>query len=159
MARKKIEKGESPHIPDDAGFIENDFKKDDNEKEEKIEEVNDKKERINILKKFTKELLKKYGPIVRSVVLFGSTAREEWKGKSDIDVFVIIDDTRQKITPMAKDKIDAEMVKISKDIHSQLSVQQPYLLRAGEDHGNRFVALDPNIVSAKLVYGVGVFGR
>jgi predicted nucleotidyltransferase/uncharacterized protein (UPF0332 family) len=128
MARKKIEKDESPHIPDDAGFIENDFKKDDSEKEEKIEEVNDKKERINILKKFTKELLKKYGPIVRSVVLFGSTAREEWKGKSDIDVFVIIDDTRQKITPMAKDKIDAEMVKISKNIHSQLSVQQPYLL-------------------------------
>lgn len=128
MVRKKIEKDERPHIPDDAGFIENDFKKDDGEKEEKIEEVNDKKERINILKKFTKELLKKYGPIVRSVVLFGSTAREEWKGKSDIDVFVIIDDTRQKITPMAKDKIDAEMVKISKDIHSQLSVQQPYLL-------------------------------
>lgn len=128
MAGKKIEKDERPHIQDDDGFIENDFKKDDREKEEKIEEVNDKKERINILKKFTKELLKKYGPIVRSVVLFGSTAREEWKGKSDIDVFVIIDDTRQKITPMAKDKIDAEMVKISKNIHSQLSVQQPYLL-------------------------------
>ncbi|MCK4714859.1 MAG: nucleotidyltransferase domain-containing protein, partial [Candidatus Aenigmarchaeota archaeon] len=127
MVRKKIEKNERPHIQDD-GFIENDFKKDDGEKEEKIEEVNDKKERINILKKFTKELLKKYGPIVRSVVLFGSTAREEWKGKSDIDVFVIIDDTRQKVTPMAKDKIDAEMVKISKGIHSQLSVQQPYLL-------------------------------
>jgi predicted nucleotidyltransferase/uncharacterized protein (UPF0332 family) len=109
-------------------FIDGDFKERKEEKEDKIVEVKDKKERIEILKKFTKEILKKYGTIVRSVVLFGSTAREEWKGKSDIDVFVIIDDTRQKITPMAKDKIDREMVKISKDIHSQLSVQQPYLL-------------------------------
>ncbi len=127
MARKKLESEPKPHLPDDSGFIENDFKE-DQKKEEKIEEVNDKKERIDILKRFTKELLKKYGPVVRSVVLFGSTAREEWKGKSDIDVFVIVDDTKQKITPMSKDKIDAEMVKISKDIHSQLSVQQPYLL-------------------------------
>ena len=127
MARKKIiHKDETPQIKEGDGFIENDFKED--EPKDKIEEVNDKKERIDILKKFTKELLKKYGHIVRSVVLFGSTAREEWKGKSDIDVFVIVDDTRQKITPMAKDKIDAEMVKISKNIHSQLSVQQPYLL-------------------------------
>ncbi len=134
MASKKSIKAGNSDIPDDSGFVDNDFKEErkrdeeHDEKEEKIEEVNDKKERINILKKFTKELLKKYGPVVRSVVLFGSTAREEWKGKSDIDVFVIVDDTRQKITPMAKDKIDGDMVKISKGIHSQLSVQQPYLL-------------------------------
>ena len=96
--------------------------------EDKIVEVKDKKERIDILKRFTKQVLKKYGPLVRSVVLFGSTAREEWKGKSDIDVFVILDDTRQKMTPMIKDQIDGELVKIAKDIHSQLSVQQPYLL-------------------------------
>ena len=96
--------------------------------EDKIVEVKDKKERIDILKKFTKQVLKKYGPVVRSVVLFGSTAREEWKGKSDIDVFVILDDTRQKITPNIKSQIDGEMVKIARDIHSQLSVQQPYLL-------------------------------
>jgi predicted nucleotidyltransferase/uncharacterized protein (UPF0332 family) len=127
MAKKRLDKEPKLHIPDDSGFIENEFKEEPKQ-DEKIEEVKDKKERIDILKKFTKELLKKYGPVVRSVVLFGSTAREEWKGKSDIDVFVIIDDTRQKITPMAKDKIDSEMVRISKDIHSQLSVQQPYML-------------------------------
>lgn len=98
------------------------------EGEDKIEEVKDKKERIDILKKFTKLVLKKYGPLVRSVVLFGSTAREEWKGKSDIDVFVILDDTRQKITPTFKESVDGELVKIAKGIHSQLSVQQPYLM-------------------------------
>ena len=97
-------------------------------KEDKITEVKDKKERIDILKRFTKEVLKLYGPSVRSVVLFGSTAREQWEGKSDIDVFVIFDDTRQKITPMMKDKIDGDLVRIAKDIHPQLSVQQPYLM-------------------------------
>ncbi|MCD6496530.1 MAG: nucleotidyltransferase domain-containing protein [Candidatus Aenigmarchaeota archaeon] len=118
---------------DESAFIDDDFGKDEKRKrkpedKDKIVEVNNKEERIEILKKFTKEILKKYGQIVRSVVLFGSTARDEWKGKSDIDVFVIIDDTRQKITPMAKDKMDRELVDISKDIHPQLSVQQPYLL-------------------------------
>jgi uncharacterized protein (UPF0332 family)/predicted nucleotidyltransferase len=101
---------------------------DGEDKKEEIEEIKDKKERIDILKRFTKEVLKKYGPLVRSVVLFGSTAREEWKGKSDIDVFVIMDDTRQKITPSLKENMDIELVKIAKGIHSQLSVQQPYLL-------------------------------
>ena len=101
---------------------------DEDPKEEKITEVKDKKERIDILKRFTKEVLKLYGPSVRSVVLFGSTAREQWEGKSDIDVFVIFDDTRQKITPMMKDKIDGDLVRIAKDIHPQLSVQQPYLM-------------------------------
>jgi len=128
MAAKKRNISEDSGLSEDADFIERGFGEGKDEKKEKVEEINDKKERIDILKKFTKQVLKKYGTIVRSVVLFGSTAREEWKGKSDIDVFVIIDDTRQKITPMAKDKIDAEMVKISKEIHSQLSVQQPYLL-------------------------------
>jgi len=114
-----LDSGMSPPPADELG---------EGGKQDKIEEINNKEERIEILKKFTKEILKKYGPVVRSVVLFGSTARDEWKGKSDIDVFVIVDDTRQKITPMMKDSIDAELVRIARGIHSQLSVQQPYLL-------------------------------
>jgi len=86
------------------------------------------KKRIEILKGFTKDMLKKYGPLIRSIVLFGSTARKEFKGESDIDVFVIIDDTRQKISPHMKDQIEDEMVRIAKKHHKLLSVQQPYLL-------------------------------
>lgn len=87
-----------------------------------------KKERITILKKFTKEVLKKYGPVIRSIVLFGSTARGESRGESDIDVFVIIDDTRGKITPAFKEKIEDDLDVIAKKCCDQLSVQQPYLL-------------------------------
>lgn len=87
-----------------------------------------KKERLEILKTFTKEILKKYGPLVRSIVLFGSTARGTSKLESDIDVFVIIDDTRHRVTPLMKEKMEEDFEKIAKKISKQLSVQQPYLL-------------------------------
>lgn len=87
-----------------------------------------REERIEILKKFTKEALKKYGSLIRSIVLFGSTAREEWRGESDIDVFVIIDDTRQRVTPGFRDSIEDNLVDIASKINKQLSLQQPYLL-------------------------------
>lgn len=102
-------------------------KKDKGEYDHKAGNIG-REERIDILKKFTKKLLEKHGPIIRSVVLFGSTAREEWKGESDIDVFVILDDTRERISPVKKDNIELDMLEISKKISKQLSVQQPYLL-------------------------------
>ncbi len=88
----------------------------------------DKKKRIEVLKKFTKLVLKKYGPLIRSIVLFGSTARQEFRGESDIDVFVILDDTRQRITPTMKQKIEDDMDYFAKKCSKLLSVQQPYLL-------------------------------
>ncbi len=97
-------------------------------KKPKKEEKLDKEQRIEILKKFTKEMLKAYGPLIRSIVLFGSTARQEFKGESDIDVFIIIDDTRHRITPALKMKMEDDMDRIAKGCHKLLSVQQPYML-------------------------------
>ncbi len=87
-----------------------------------------KKERIEIIKKFTEQVLKKHGDLIRSVVLFGSTARGAAKGISDIDIFVIIDDTKQRISPETKDRIEEDLDTIAKSISKQLSIQQPYLL-------------------------------
>ncbi|MBI4173501.1 MAG: nucleotidyltransferase domain-containing protein [Candidatus Aenigmarchaeota archaeon] len=88
----------------------------------------DKDERIEILKEFTKQVLKRYGNVVRSVVLFGSTARQEFKKESDIDVFLILDDTRSRITPRLKEDIEFGCEEIARKVSPQLSVQQPYLL-------------------------------
>jgi predicted nucleotidyltransferase/uncharacterized protein (UPF0332 family) len=95
------------------------------DEQEKLEE---EKKRIAIIKKFTKEVLKLYGDSIRSVVLFGSTARGSWKKESDIDVFIIVDDTRHKITPAIKEKMEEDLEIIAKKISKKLSVQQPYLL-------------------------------
>lgn len=98
-------------------------------KQPKKEDIlSSEKKRIKILKGFTKDLLKKYGSLIRSIVLFGSTARKEFKGESDIDVFVIVDDTRKRISPNMKDKMEDDMVKIAKKHHKLISVQRPYLL-------------------------------
>jgi predicted nucleotidyltransferase len=87
-----------------------------------------REKRVEILKNFTKEVLKKYGPLIRSIVLFGSTARNEFRGESDIDVFIIIDDTRHKISPQLKEKMEEDFDRFAKAQSKQLSVQQPYLL-------------------------------
>src|SRR4030042_546605 len=87
-----------------------------------------REKRVEILKNFTKEVLKKYGPLVRSIVLFGSTARNEFRGESDIDVFIIVDDTRHKISPQLKERMEEDFDKFAKAQSKQLSVQQPYLL-------------------------------
>ena len=87
-----------------------------------------KKERLNILKNFTKDVLKKYGQYIRSIVLFGSTARDEFHGQSDIDIFIIIDDTRHRVSPTLKEKMERDFDSIAKKISKQISIQQPYLL-------------------------------
>lgn len=94
---------------------------------DKIEKLNEK-QRVEIIKKFAKEALKKYGKLIRSIVLFGSTARKEFKEESDIDVFVIIDDTKAKITPRVKIDIEDGLDAIARKLSKNLSLQQPYLL-------------------------------
>ncbi|MFH1364810.1 MAG: nucleotidyltransferase domain-containing protein, partial [Candidatus Aenigmatarchaeota archaeon] len=88
----------------------------------------EKSKRVQVLKKFTKEALKKYGPVIRSIVLFGSTARGGFKKHSDIDVFVIIDDTRTKITPIFREQLEDDLERIAKSCSKNMSVQQPYML-------------------------------
>jgi len=95
---------------------------------EDFDKIKEEKKRLEIIKKFTKEVLKKYGPAIRSVVLFGSSARGSWHKESDIDIFIIIDDTKQKITPNVKEQMEEDFDEIAKKLSDKLSVQQPYLL-------------------------------
>ncbi len=98
------------------------------EKEKPYNKTEDEKKRVLIIKNFTKEVLKKYGSMVRSVVLFGSSARGSWHKESDIDVFIIIDDTKHKISPAFKEQMEEELDVIAKRLSDKLSVQQPYML-------------------------------
>jgi len=66
---------------------------------EKKEKEETKEERLREIKEFSKKVLEKYGKYIKCIVMMGSVAREEFKPKSDIDVFVVLDDTSFKITP------------------------------------------------------------
>lgn len=75
-----------------------------------------REQRTEIAEAFSKEVLKKYGKYVKAVVMMGSVAREEFRPLSDIDVFVVIDDTAMGMTPDMKEKIDEELDVIAENI-------------------------------------------
>lgn len=51
-----------------------------------------KEQRIEIARKFGRIAKEKFGELVKSVVIFGSSLREEFKERSDIDILIIIND-------------------------------------------------------------------
>lgn len=87
-----------------------------------------KKRRAKIVKKFSKKLLDKYGKYVKSIVVWGSTARDEFKHESDIDLIVLVDDTKKDFNKNKKSEIKKFVKKASKDVHEKLSPQPPWTI-------------------------------
>lgn len=80
-----------------------------------------KKEIYAKVVKFTNEARKHYGDLIKSVLIFGSAARGDMKKTSDIDVWVILDDTTTKGSEDLN-KINTHMYLIAhqlKDLHIQ----------------------------------------
>lgn len=117
-----------------------------------------KEERVKEVKKFTKDVLKKYGKLVKCIVVMGSVAREEFKPKSDIDVFVVIDDTAKKMTRNMHDQIDSDMEKIAKSISKVLSIQPSYTLTEFWDYARVCHPIIYNFIKEGIaVYDAGFF--
>ena len=95
---------------------------------EKNDKTEKKEERVGLVKKFAEKVLEKYGNLIKCIVMMGSVAREEFKPKSDIDVFIVIDDTVKKIPPELHERIDEEIEKIAEKISDKISVQPSYTL-------------------------------
>jgi predicted nucleotidyltransferase len=71
--------------------------------------------------KFTLEVKKHYGDIIKSVLIFGSVVRGDAKKTSDADVLVVLDDTATK-TSEDLDKVNSHLYLLAhelKDIHIQ----------------------------------------
>jgi len=79
-------------------------------------EKSEKEQRLEVVKKFADKVLEKYGKHVKCIVMMGSVAREEFKPKSDVDVFLVLDDTTGEITEGDLEKIDDELEKIIEEI-------------------------------------------
>jgi len=96
-------------------------------KEVKIVEIDEKekkkKEIIEKTVRFMNEIRKKYSELVKSVLIFGSIVRGDFKPTSDADVLVILDDTIKK-TGFNIDVVRDDILSTAsfyKDLHIQIT--------------------------------------
>ncbi len=83
-----------------------------------------KEQRMELVKNYAKKVLDKYGQYIKAIVMMGSVTRDEFKPKSDIDIFAVVDDTTFNLTSEMLDKIDADLLKIADEIpESWISVK------------------------------------
>ncbi len=87
-----------------------------------------RKRRADMVKALTQKILEKFGKYVKCVVLVGSVARDEFRNNSDIDMFLVIDDTKANFTPEEKRRIDVEIDIMAQDINKDIIVQPAYTL-------------------------------
>jgi predicted nucleotidyltransferase len=107
-------------------------------KEEKVSE-----EVYSKVVKFTNEARKQYGELIKSVLIFGSAVRGELRKTSDIDVWVILDDTATKTSEEAN-RITSHLYLISrelKDLHIQVTNLTEFwrMLRMGSPELTNFL--------------------
>lgn len=89
--------------------------------EKLVEEEKPKKEIYSKVITFTNEARKQYGELIKSVLIFGSAAKGIMKEGSDIDVWVILDDTATKSSEDLQ-KVNTQLYLIAqelKDLHVQ----------------------------------------
>jgi predicted nucleotidyltransferase/uncharacterized protein (UPF0332 family) len=146
------------------------------EKKSKDKKSGTKEERMEVVKQFTKKILEKYGQYVKTIVVMGSVVRDEFKPKSDIDVFVVMDDTSNQLTGEMLDKIDEDMENMIKDIPDAwvnvkdpktgkeekvclLSIQPSYTLTEFWDYARVAHPIIYNFIKEGVaVYDTGFFG-
>jgi predicted nucleotidyltransferase/uncharacterized protein (UPF0332 family) len=85
---------------------------------------NEKEKRLEIAKKFAEKALQKYKDLIKAIVVMGSVARGEFKPKSDIDVFVIIDDTQKEFSQEELESIDRELEKVVDEIPEAFLIEK-----------------------------------
>ncbi|MBW6462002.1 MAG: nucleotidyltransferase domain-containing protein [DPANN group archaeon] len=95
-----------------------------NEKKEISKEESQKK-RLETAQNFAKEVQKEFKNSLKAVVVYGSTAKGKHKETSDIDTFVIIDDTKleNEIPAEVKEKISADLRRIAAKIDKDITIQ------------------------------------
>jgi predicted nucleotidyltransferase len=90
-------------------------------KKEEQEQEEIRRKVIEKVVKFTNEIRKQYGNIIKSVLIFGSAAKGTMTKGSDADVWVILDDTATKSSEDL-DKVNTQIYLIAhelKDLHVQ----------------------------------------
>ncbi|MCK5593614.1 MAG: nucleotidyltransferase domain-containing protein, partial [Candidatus Aenigmarchaeota archaeon] len=90
-----------------------------------ISKEESQKIRLETAQTFAKEIQKEFKNSLKAVIVYGSTAKGKHRETSDIDTFVIIDDTKleKDIPPEVKEKISADLRRIGAKIDKNITIQ------------------------------------
>lgn len=124
------------------------------------EQKKEQEKRFKIAQKFTKNLIDKFKRSVKSVIVYGSTATGKHNKHSDIDIFVIMDDTKieQEIPQEVKDRIWNEMLKLAKETDDNITLQAfMFITEFWENLRTAEPVLIAILRSGVPVFDVGVF--
>ena len=105
--------------------------------------------------KFSKNLITRFKRSVKAVVVYGSTAKGTAKETSDLDIFVIMDDTKieEEVPREVKDRIWNDILQVAREVDTNITVQSFMFLT--EFWENLRIA-EPVLI-AVLRYGIPVF--
>ncbi len=127
---------------------------------EMLEKNKDFKERIEVVEKFAMELVKKFKKSIKVVAVYGSTTTGKFHEKSDIDVFIVIDDTEfeQEPSPALKDSIWRDILQIAEKVDKRITVQSYMFLT---EFWENLRMVEPVLLAilrnGMAVYDVGIF--
>ncbi len=114
--------GQSPKEPKKDAVPEGKEKEGAEPKEKRLtpeekEQKKDQERRFKAAQDFSRRLIEKFKKTVKCVVVYGSTATGTHKKTSDIDTFIVMDDTKieQEIPQEVKDRIWNELLRVAKE--------------------------------------------
>jgi predicted nucleotidyltransferase/uncharacterized protein (UPF0332 family) len=128
-------------------------------KEKKTEKKPKTKEQIQKdVSKLKDKILEKYGDRVKCIIMMGSVARGEFKETSDVDVFIVIDDTLKEISTQEKEEIDNDIEKMASGISEDISIQPSYTLTEFWDYARVCHPIIYNFIKeGQTLYDAGFF--
>lgn len=85
-----------------------------------------KKEVLTKAEEFKKVCLKEYKDLIKTVFICGSYLRDEHTKDSDLDIFVILDDTKMRITEEFKNDLTTKFYELVKKLDKRLHPQPPW---------------------------------
>lgn len=85
--------------------------------------------RLKLAEEFKKKALEKFGDFIKTIIIWGSVTRGDVTAKSDVDIYIIFDDTKYSLKDFNKvrDKIDEDLYKIAKSIDEKKIHLQPII--------------------------------
>lgn len=119
-----------------------------------------KKRRLEKAKKFSDKLVDKLGDKVKCVAVYGSVSKEEHTHESDIDTFVVLDDTKLKkdVPKETKNKIRQKVIDLAKSVDEKITIQYFLFLTEFWDSIKKGEPLIITVLRLGIpVYDVGVF--